>query len=51
MRLSALGLPRAPVPKKLLSSDDEEEELEGVETEQYLSHLSGRHCIQFICYL
>ena len=41
MRLSYLGLPRALAPKRLFIPEEDEEEPEGIETEQFLQQLSG----------
>ena len=39
--LTEMGIPRSPVPKRLLDPQQEEEEPEGVDNEQFLSQLAG----------
>ena len=41
MQLNDLGLPRSPVPKRLVDPEEEEEEPEGIDTEQFLQQLAG----------
>ena len=53
VRLTALGLPRATAPKRLITPEEgeEEDEPEGVESDQFLAQMSGNNSQQhlFIC--
>ena len=39
--LTEMGIPRTPVPKRLMDPQLEEEEPEGIDNEQFLSQLAG----------
>ncbi len=41
VRLTSLGLPRAPAPKRLLTPEEDEEEPEGIDTEQFMQQITG----------